>query len=61
MRASTARSGMRLGMKLLLDPGIDAILHHGIDIARPRPEREPVEHMQRTLAIGEFVVGRLRR
>ena len=45
-----------LGMKLLLDPGVDAVLHHGIDITRPRPEREPVQHMQRALAVGKFVV-----
>ena len=44
-------------MQLLLDPDVDAVLHDGIDLARPRPEGEPVQRMQRALAIVEFVIG----
>jgi hypothetical protein len=44
----------RLRMELLLDPSIDSDFQHRIDIARPRPEREPVERMKRALSLGKF-------
>ena len=45
-------------MKLLFDPRVDAVLHDRLDVARPRPERQTVENVQRPLPIVELVVVR---
>ena len=56
-RVSTALSGMRLRMELLIDPHVDALSHDAVDIAGPRAEAEAVESVQSSLSLGELRAG----
>jgi hypothetical protein len=44
-------------MKLFVDPFIDADLHHAINIARTRTERQPIESVDGTLTLLESIDG----
>ena len=57
--SSTGFSVDALGMKLLIDPFLQADLLHALDIAGPGAEGQPIQRVQDLIVLAELLLEQL--